>query len=141
MAGFKAHNLMRMASLGLPVPQGFVLTTEWCRGVQQPQAVDARMRSALVSRIGGLEQATGLTFGGARRPLFVSVRSGAPVSMPGMMETVLDVGLNDSTLDGSVRLAGDHRLGGDPSRRLTQSFAGVGAGVPPEPFEEALEAV
>lgn len=141
MAGFKAHNLMRMASLGLPVPQGFVLTTEWCRGVRQPQAVDARMRSALVSRIGGLEQATGLTFGGARRPLFVSVRSGAPVSMPGMMETVLDIGLNDSTLDGFLRLSGDHRLVWDSYRRLIQSFAEVVAGVPAAPFEEALEAM
>jgi pyruvate,orthophosphate dikinase len=84
-----------------------------------------------------LEQATGLGFGSARRPLLVSVRSGAPVSMPGMMETVLNVGLNDVSLTGLLQLTGDHRLVWDSYRRLIQAFAEVVAGIPAAPFEAA----
>ena len=80
---------MRMAQAGLPVPPAFVLPTSWCR----PRRAGA-LRETLAAGIAGLEAATGLRFGATRRPLLVSVRSGAAVSMPGMMETVLDVGLN-----------------------------------------------
>lgn len=138
-AGFKAHNLMRMAAMGLPVPQGFVLATDWCRTAQNNEA-EAYLLSVLQSRIRNLEQASGLGFGSPRRPLLVSVRSGAPVSMPGMMETVLNVGLNDISLTGLLQLTGDHRLVWDSYRRLIQSFAEVVAGISAAPFESALDA-
>ena len=139
LAGFKAHNLIRMAALGLPVPQGFVLATDWCSALQQGDGVKAHLPDALLSGIRDLERSTGLGFGSARRPLLVSVRSGAPVSMPGMMETVLNVGLNDVSLAGLLRLTGDHRLVWDSYRRLIQAFAEIVAGIPAAPFEAALD--
>ena len=108
--GNKAWNLMRMAQARLPVPAAFVLPTRWCGRVND---VTISLRKTLVEGVGLLEAATSLTFGGLRRPLLVSVRSGAAVSMPGMMETVLDVGLN----------AGDGRGAGPPDR---QSAARMG---------------
>lgn len=139
LAGFKAHNLIRMAALGLPVPQGFVLATDWCSALQQGDGVKPNLPDALLSGIRDLERSTGLGFGSARRPLLVSVRSGAPVSMPGMMETVLNVGLNDVSLAGLLRLTGDHRLVWDSYRRLIQAFAEIVAGIPAAPFEAALD--
>ena len=100
----------------------------------------AHLSGALQSGIRDLERTSGLGFGSARRPLLVSVRSGAPVSMPGMMETVLNVGLNDVSLAGLLRLTGDHRLAWDSYRRLIQAFAEIVAGVPAAPFEAALDA-
>jgi len=140
LAGFKAHNLIRMAAIGLPVPQGFVMCTDWCSAVRNGGGVKAHLSSALQSGIRDLERSSGLGFGSARRPLLVSVRSGAPVSMPGMMETVLNVGLNDVSLAGLLRLTGDHRLVWDSYRRLIQAFAEIVAGVPAAPFEAALDA-
>lgn len=137
--GFKAHNLMRMAAMGLPVPQGFVLPTEWCRAMRDGKDAKALLESALQTGIRDLERATGLGFGSARRPLLISVRSGAPVSMPGMMETVLNVGLNEASLAGLLRLAGDHRLAWDSYRRLIQSFAEIVAHAPSAPFDSALD--
>ena len=138
LAGFKAHNLIRMATMGLPVPQGFVLATDWCLGLQRGEVSLARLMSELQSGIRNLEQATGLGFASARRPLLVSVRSGASVSMPGMMATVLNVGLNDVSLNGLLRLTGDHRLVWDSYRRLIQAFAETVAGISAAPFETAL---
>jgi pyruvate,orthophosphate dikinase len=140
LAGFKAHNLIRMAVMGLPVPQGFVMGTDWCSAVRNGDSVKAHLSQALQSGIRDLERASGLGFGSARRPLLVSVRSGAPVSMPGMMDTVLNVGLNDVSLAGLLRLTGDHRLAWDSYRRLIQAFAEIVAGVPAAPFEAALDA-
>jgi pyruvate,orthophosphate dikinase len=139
-AGFKAHNLMRMAAMGLQVPQGFVMGTDWCSAVRSGEGITAHLSDALQSGIRDLERSSGLGFGSARRPLLVSVRSGAPVSMPGMMDTVLNVGLNDVSLAGLLRLTGDHRLVWDSYRRLIQAFAEIVAGVPATPFEAALEA-
>jgi pyruvate,orthophosphate dikinase len=126
--GFKAHNLMRMAALGLPVPSGFVLPTAWCRAELEDALATATLEDQLRGRIARLEAASGLGFGHARRPLLVSVRSGAPVSMPGMMDTVLNVGLSNATLGGFLRVTGDHRLVWDSYRRLLESFATVVAG-------------
>src|SRR5512139_1004296 len=139
LAGFKAHNLIRMAVMGLPVPQGFVMGTDWCSAVRSGDGVKARLSEVLQAGIRDLERSTGLGFGSARRPLLVSVRSGAPVSMPGMMDTVLNVGLNDVSLAGMLRLTGDHRLVWDSYRRLIQAFAEIVAGVPAAPFEAALD--
>ena len=142
--GNKAFNLMRMASAGLPVPPGFVLPVRWCGLPRDTPANAEALRAALADGIGRVEAATGLGFGSSRRPLLVSVRSGAAVSMPGMMETVLDIGLNAETVEGLIRLTGNPRLAWDSFRRLAQGYAEVVAGLPLEPFDtllhEAVEA-
>ncbi|MGZ5072762.1 MAG: PEP/pyruvate-binding domain-containing protein [Usitatibacter sp.] len=132
--GFKAYNLWRMDRVGLPVPPAFVLGTDHCRYFLAHGAAPAGMRDLLFARIHELERATGLAFGSTRRPLCVSVRSGAAISMPGMMETILNVGLNGSTVRGLLRLAGNPRLAWDSYRRLVQSFAEVVHHCPAERF-------
>jgi pyruvate,orthophosphate dikinase len=130
--GFKAHNLARMAALGLPVPPAFVLGTAWC-------AHPAGVRRALWQpALAALERASGLRFGDARRPLLLSVRSGAPVSMPGMMETLLNIGLSDATLPGLLRTTGNPRLAWDAYRRLVAGFGEVVLGMDGAVFEEDL---
>jgi pyruvate,orthophosphate dikinase len=137
LVGNKAWNLMRLAEAGLPVPPGFVLPTTWSQTRRSTAADDAALSAALSAGIARLEAATGLGFGSARRPLLVSVRSGAAISMPGMLETVLDVGLNARTVDGLMRLTGNPRLAWDSYRRLVQGYAEVVADLPAEPFEAA----
>jgi pyruvate,orthophosphate dikinase len=137
--GFKAFNLARMASIGLPVPQAFTLGT----AVQQARRTDtagfrAPLRTLLENQVERLEAACGLELGSGRKPLLVSVRSGAPVSMPGMMDTVLNIGLTDATLRGLLRLTGNPRLAWDSYRRLIHQFAEVVHHAPPEPFNAAL---
>jgi len=133
--GFKAYNLARMAAIGLNVPPAFVLGTGFCA---QPEAATADLwRDALAH----LELATGLGLGNPRRPLLLSVRSGAPVSMPGMMETLLNIGLTDETLPGMVRQTGHPRLAWDAYRRLVSGFGEVVAGIDATAFEADLEAV
>jgi pyruvate,orthophosphate dikinase len=139
--GFKAYNLWRMERLAMPVPQAFVLGTDFCReysslGRRSP----AGLRELIRSRVHELERATGMGFGSPRKPLAVSVRSGAPVSMPGMLETVLDVGICDATVPGLLRLTGNPRLVWDSYRRLVQSFAEVVHRIPSTRFDAALEA-
>ncbi len=129
--GGKAWSLMRMVQAGLPVPAAFVLSTAWCKRTN----VAASLSTALMNGVGLLEAATGYVFGGTRRPLLLSVRSGAAVSMPGMMETVLDVGLNAETVDALIRLTGNPRLAWDSYRRLVQGYAEVVTGLPTAPFE------
>jgi len=133
--GFKAHSLARMSALGLPVPPAFVIGTAWCT---EPGAVGQSLwRPALEA----LERRTGLRFGDTRRPLLLSVRSGAPVSMPGMMQTLLNVGLNDATLPGLVRLTGNPRLAWDAYRRLIAGYGEVVLGLDAAAFEAELGAV
>ena len=138
--GGKAFNLARMAAAGLPVPPAFVLPTGWCRALRSGDADDAAVATALGQGIAWLEAATGLGFGSARRPLLVSVRSGAAVSMPGMLETVLDVGLNQAGVEGLLRLTGNPRLAWDSYRRLLQAYAEVVQGLPVAPFDELVAA-
>lgn len=133
--GFKAWNLAKMAAIGLPVPPAFVLGTGWCG--QREAVRPALWQDALRE----LERVTALRLGDARRPLLLSVRSGAPVSMPGMMETVLNVGLCDATLPGMVRLTGHPRLAWDAYRRLIAGYGEVVAGVDAQHFETDLDAV
>ncbi len=132
--GNKAWNLMRLTAAGLAVPPAFVLPTDWCRRDH------SKLRATLEAGIGRLEAATGLGFGSSRRPLLVSVRSGAPMSMPGMLETVLDVGIGPASLEGLLRLTGNPRLAWDSYRRLVQNYAEVVAGLPAAPFEALLSA-
>jgi len=130
--GSKAHNLARMAGLGLPVPPAFVIGTAWC---SEPKAVTPELwRPALAA----LERSTGLRFGDVRRPLLLSVRSGAAASMPGMMETLLNIGLTDATLHGFVRLTGNPRLAWDAYRRLVASYGEVVLGIEANMFEADL---
>ena len=134
--GNKAWNLMLMAQAGLPVPPAFVLPTA---GAGAPSTNRPCAQSA-----GGRDRAAGNRhrpgFGAARRPLLVSVRSGAAVSMPGMMETVLDVGLNAETVEGLIRLTGNPRLAWDSFRRLVQGYAEVVANLPTAPFDALVTA-
>ncbi len=133
--GFKAYNLARMAQIGLRVPPAFVLPTGWCFR-KKPVAL-AELEDALRT----LELATGARFGDPRRPLLLSVRSGAPVSMPGMMETLLNIGLNKDTLQGLVRVTGNPRLAYDSYRRLIAGFGEVVAGIDGGEFEADLDAI
>lgn len=138
--GSKAMNLIRMARLGLPVPPGFVLSTHFCSDYfERKRRLTKGFPELLESNIRRLENMMGQTFGGSRRPLLVSVRSGAAVSMPGMMETILNIGLCDATLRGIVRMTGNPRLSWDSYRRLIQSLAEVVHGVPHDAFEDMLE--
>jgi pyruvate, orthophosphate dikinase len=136
--GFKAYNLARMAAIGMPVPAAFVLSTAFCRDYYAAKgALPEGFRDLLRGNLRELERMSGLSFGGERRPLLVSVRSGAPVSMPGMLDTVLNVGLNDATVAGLVRMTGNPRLAWDSYRRLIQSFAEVVHGAKPDAFDAA----
>jgi pyruvate,orthophosphate dikinase len=139
LVGAKAHGLMRLDALGLPVPPGFVLGTEMCREWLSTGEISARARDLVAAGIRHVENVTGKAFGGGRRPLLVAVRSGGPVSMPGMMDTVLDVGLGSETLRGLVRATGNARLAWDSYRRLVHSFATTVQGLTPEPFDRILK--
>ncbi|MFA5122457.1 PEP/pyruvate-binding domain-containing protein [Zavarzinia sp.] len=142
VAGGKASLLWRMSRLGLNVPPAFVLPTGLCAAVNRGEG-DAlsRVDKGLRDGIGRLEEATGRRFGDTRAPLLVSVRSGAAQSMPGMLETILDVGLNSETVHGLIRLTGNPRLAFDSFRRFIQMFAEVVEGVPAAPFEAATTAM
>lgn len=133
--GFKAYNLARMAALGLNVPPAFVIGTGFC--AHPGEVTPAIWRDALTE----LERMAGLKLGELRRPLLLSVRSGAPVSMPGMMETLLNIGLTEATLPGLIRLTGHPRLAWDAYRRLIAGFGEVVAGIDARHFEADLDAV
>jgi len=140
LLGGKGANLAEMASIGLPVPPGFTISTEMCtryyeEGEQFPQSV----RDEVAGGIAHIEGVTGKTFGDAADPLLVSVRSGARVSMPGMMDTVLNLGLNDETVVGLARAADDERFAWDSYRRFIQMYADVVLELDHGAFEEALE--
>jgi len=140
LLGGKGANLAEMAALGLPVPPGFTITTEVCthhtRTGGYPDGLVEQVREALAK----VQARVGHRFGDAADPLLVSVRSGARESMPGMMDTVLNLGLNDTTVEGLARQSGDRRFAFDSYRRFIQMFADVVLGVDHHLFEDALEA-
>jgi len=139
--GFKAYNLWRMEKVGMPVPQAFVLGTRFCQEYYRRNRKPVRgLQELLAARLQDLERATGLSFGSTRKPLLVSVRSGAPLSMPGMLDTVLDIGLCDAAVPGLLRLTGNPRLAWDSYRRLVASFAEVVHQIPPTGFDALLGA-
>ena len=119
--GNKGFNLMKMARIGLPVPPGFVIGTSFCAEYFKARSMPPGLVALIRSGVQELESATGLGFGSPRKPMLVSIRSGASVSMPGMMETILDVGLTDSTLNGLIRQTGNPRFAWDSYRRLIQA--------------------
>ena len=140
VAGGKGANLAEMASIGLPVPPGFTITTEECVAYLQGGAgFSDGLRDAVTKALGHVEATVGKKFGDAGDPLLVSVRSGARVSMPGMMDTVLNLGLNDATVEGLAASSGDARFAWDSYRRFIQMYADVVLGIDHGLFEEALE--
>jgi pyruvate,orthophosphate dikinase len=140
LLGGKGAGLAEMTRLGLPVPPGFTVTTEACKVYlatgEEPPELGVEAARALA----GLEHAMGRTLGAAADPLLVSVRSGARFSMPGMMDTILDIGLNDETVAGFAKVTGDERSAWDSYRRLVQMFGHTVMGVDGDLFEEAIAA-
>jgi len=140
LLGGKGANLAEMASIGLPVPPGFTISTEMCtRYYTEGEVFPDELREQVAAGIAHVEQITGKGFGDAADPLLVSVRSGARVSMPGMMDTVLNLGLNDETVKGLADISGDPRFAWDSYRRFIQMYADVVLGLDHDAFEEALE--
>jgi pyruvate, orthophosphate dikinase len=140
LLGGKGANLAEMTRLGLPVPPGFTITTDACRYYLKHGKGPAGLRSQLDQAIVRLEQDMGQTLGDPDNPLLVSVRSGAKFSMPGMMETVLNIGLNDASVQGLAKKAHDEHFAWDSYRRLIQMYGKTVLGVDGHHFEEALEA-
>ena len=140
LLGGKGANLAEMARLGLPVPPGFTVTTEVCtrfyaEGERYPDGLEEQVEAALAE----VEATVGKRFGGEADPFLVSVRSGARVSMPGMMDTVLNLGLNDRAVEALAESSGDRRFAFDSYRRFVQMFADVALGVDRGLFEEEIE--
>ena len=140
LLGGKGAGLAEMTIAGLPVPPGFTITTEACNdyfaaGEQLP----AGLWQDVLDAVKEVEQLSGKGFGDAANPLLVSVRSGAKFSMPGMMDTVLNLGLNEQTLHGLIALTGNERFGWDAYRRFIQMFGRIVMGVDGEKFDEALD--
>jgi pyruvate, orthophosphate dikinase len=142
LLGGKGANLAEMSSIGLPVPAGFTITTETCKyynehGHQWPASLEEEIRE----NVRKIEAAMGAKFGDSENPLLVSVRSGAAVSMPGMMDTVLNLGISDDVVEGLARKTGNPRFAYDAYRRFIDMFGDVVMGVHHEHFEEAIEAL
>jgi pyruvate,orthophosphate dikinase len=137
--GAKAANLARMAALGLPVPPAFVLPVKLCAAIiDQDAHAERHLSDGLKEGIEFLEQATGKRFGDRRRPLLVSVRSGAARSMPGMLDTVLNVGCTSAAVQGLIRTTGRPRLARDCRRRFLESYSETVLGLDPAPFAARL---
>ncbi len=137
--GGKGANLAEMAGIGLPVPPGFTVSTDVCISYSKlGNRIPPEVEGEIVDNMKKLEEETGQKFGGEEKPLLVSVRSGAKFSMPGMMDTVLNLGLNDRTLETLASKSGDRRFALDCYRRLIHMFGDVVLGVPKKKFEEIL---
>jgi pyruvate,orthophosphate dikinase len=140
LLGGKGANLAEMSSLGLPVPPGFTVTTEACTHYYaNERSYPADLKDQVATGLAKVEQITGKRFGDAANPLLVSVRSGARASMPGMMDTVLNLGLNDQTVEGLAKLSGDRRFAFDSYRRFIQMYSNVVLDIDHHNFEEILD--
>ncbi|MBP6362669.1 MAG: pyruvate, phosphate dikinase [Novosphingobium sp.] len=140
IVGGKGANLAEMAGIGLPVPPGFTITTEECvRYLAEGGEFSDALKADVSAALGHIERAVGKKFGDPADPLLVSVRSGARVSMPGMMDTVLNLGLNDATVQGLANSSGDARFAWDSYRRFIQMYSDVVLGIDHHLFEDALE--
>jgi pyruvate,orthophosphate dikinase len=141
LLGGKGANLAEMTKIGLPVPSGFIITTEVCNlyyklGRKYPEGLEEQIQENLKK----LEKKMGMDFGDEKNPLLVSVRSGAAISMPGMMDTILNLGLNDKTIVGLVKKTNNERFCWDSYRRLIQMFGDVVMGAEHDGFEKAIQA-
>ncbi|MDO4988522.1 MAG: pyruvate, phosphate dikinase [Synergistes sp.] len=139
LLGGKGANLAEMSKIGLPVPPGFIITTEACHKYWEEKDFITSIWEDVKSAVARVEKQAGKKFGASENPLLVSVRSGAPVSMPGMMDTILNLGLNDTTVEALAKSAGDERFAYDSYRRFIQMFSDVVLGVDIEKFETRLE--
>jgi pyruvate,orthophosphate dikinase len=137
--GGKGAGLAEMTTLGIPVPPGFTIATSVCHTYLQGHQFSPRLRAQVEHNLQRLEATTGKHFGSQEQPLLVSVRSGAPVSMPGMMETILNLGLNDVTVEGLAAQSGNPAFAWDSYRRFVQMYASVVFGLPKHLFERLLE--
>jgi pyruvate,orthophosphate dikinase len=138
LLGGKGANLAEMTRLGLPVPPGLIVTTQACNAYLAAKGFAPGMWEQVLAALRKVEKLAGRKLGDPQRPLLVSCRSGAKFSMPGMMDTVLNIGMNDAVADGMIALTGDARFVNDSYRRLVQMFGTVVLGLPDEPFEEEL---
>jgi pyruvate,orthophosphate dikinase len=141
LLGGKGAGLAEMTGLGLPVPPGFTITTDVCREAMETGSLPDDLWDEVRAAIERLEQATGRTFGGGPEPLLVSVRSGAKISMPGMMDTVLNIGINDEVVQTLISWSGDPHFAWDAYRRFIQMYADVVLGIPDHHFQEVLTAL
>jgi pyruvate,orthophosphate dikinase len=142
LLGGKGANLCEMTQIGLNVPPGFVITTEACLDyLGAEHKLPATLMQEVHQQMAQLEQATGKGFGDAGNPLLVSVRSGSAMSMPGMMDTILNLGLNSETLQGLIKQTGDERFAYDAYRRFVQLFGKVALGMPDELFDDPFDAI
>ncbi len=146
LLGGKGANLAVMSKLGIPVPSGFTITTEVCvEYYKNNKQIPAGLEKEVEAAIKKVERVMGAKFGDPSNPLLLSVRSGARVSMPGMMDTVLNLGLNDETVEGIIRRSGNERFGWDSYRRFVQMYGDVVMGLKPEdkdahdPFEDVMD--
>jgi pyruvate,orthophosphate dikinase len=139
LLGGKGAGLAEMTRIGLPVPPGFTITTEACKEYLRLGKLSDEIRNETLEHLRKLEQKSGKKFGDKSNPLLVSVRSGAPISMPGMMDTILNLGLNDETVEGLKDLTNNERFAYDSYRRFIQMFGNVVMGIPHEEFEEILD--
>ena len=138
--GGKGANLAEMTNLGVPVPPGFTIACDVCMTYLRDRIIPDALRADVERNLARLEDASGKKFGDPTMPLLVSVRSGAPMSMPGMMETILNLGLNDRTVAGLARASGNARFAYDSYRRFIQMYGDVVLGVPHHKFEQLLAA-
>ena len=142
LLGGKGANLAEMTNIGLPVPQGFTISTEACeKYYQDNQTIDKALEEEIFDAINKLEQTSGKEFGNPNKPLLVSVRSGSRASMPGMMDTVLNLGINDEVCEGLAQITNNPRFAYDSYRRFIQMFADVVMGYPKASFERKLDEI
>src|SRR6266849_9826687 len=146
LLGGKGAGLAEMTNLGIPVPPGFTITTEVCTHFYaNAKTYPPDLKDQVTGALAAVEEAIGAKFGDPRNPLLVSVRSGARASMPGMMDTVLNLGLNDATVEGLIALTGNPRFAYDSYRRFVQMYGDVVLDLKPQskheidPFEEILD--
>ena len=138
LLGGKGAGLAEMTSLGLPVPPGFIITTEVCRSSMAAGSLPDDLWDEVGGAVARLEEATGRSFGSGPAPILLSVRSGAKFSMPGMMDTVLNIGINDDVVKALAEWSGDHHFAWDAYRRFIQMYADVVLGIPDHHFQELL---
>jgi pyruvate,orthophosphate dikinase len=142
LLGGKGANLAEMTNIGLPVPQGFTITTEACNEYyEKDRQLWSELKEQMAEKLAELEATTGKTFGGGENPLLVSVRSGAKFSMPGMMDTILNLGLNDEVVKTVEKVSGNKRFAMDSYRRFIQMFSDVVMEIPKSRFERILDEV
>src|SRR5918992_5147386 len=138
LLGGKGSGLVEMSNLGLPVPPGFIITTEACLAYMEAGDLPEGLMETVTEYLRDLEETTGKALGDPEDPLLVSVRSGAPVSMPGMMDTVLNLGLNDEAVEGLARRTGDERFAWDTYWRFMQMLGKIILGIDARKFDSMV---